>query len=41
MDGENGEKTIVYNMKRDSKKGDGEKKNTEKKREQNVEGIQQ
>ena len=40
MDGENGEKTIVYNTKRDSKKGD-EEKNTEKKREQKVEEMQQ
>ena len=40
MDGEIGEKTIVYNTKRDSKKKDGEK-NTKKKREQKVEEIQQ
>ena len=26
MDGDNGEKTIVYNTKRDSKKGEGKKK---------------
>ena len=37
---ENGEKTIVYNTKRDSKKGDGEK-NTGKKREQKIEEMQQ
>ena len=30
MDGENGAKTIVYNTKRDSKKGDGEKTQTRK-----------
>ena len=40
MDGENGEKTVVYNTKKDSKKRDGEK-NTEKKRKQKVEEIQQ
>ena len=40
MDGGNGAKTTVYNTKRDSKKGDGEK-NTEKKREQKVEEMQQ
>ena len=40
MDGGNGAKTIVYNMKRDSKKRDGEK-NTNKKREHKVEEIQQ
>ena len=33
MDGENGEKTIVYNTKRDSKKGDGGKKKTQKRKE--------
>ena len=40
VDGENGAKTIVYNTKRDSKKGD-RRKNTKKKREQKVEEIQQ
>ena len=40
VDGENGAKTIVYNTKRDSKKGD-RRKNTKKKREQEVEEIQQ
>ena len=40
VDEENGAKTIVYNTKNDSKKGDREK-NTEKKREQKVEEIQQ
>ena len=42
MDGEKGAKTIVYNTKRDSKNGDGEK-NTKKKRkkEQKVEEVQQ
>ena len=40
MDGGNGAKTIVYNMKRDSKKG-MKKKNTEEKGEQKVEEMQQ
>ena len=40
VDEENGAKIIVYNTKNDSKKGDREK-NTEKKREQKVEEIQQ
>ena len=45
MNGGNGIKTIVYNMKKDSKKGTQEKKKTRKKKErerdQNVEEIQQ
>ena len=41
VDGEKGTKTIVYNTKRDSRKREGERKNTEKKREQKVEEIQQ
>ena len=45
MDGGNGVKTIVYNTKKDSKKGTQEKKKTRKKkereREQKVEEIQQ
>ena len=32
VDGENGEKTTVYNTKRDSKKGDGEKKHRKEKK---------
>ena len=43
MDGGNGVKTIVYNTKKDSKKGTPEKKTRKKKereREQNVEEIQ-
>ena len=39
VNGENGEKPIVYNTKRDSKKKDGEK-NTKKKREQKVKEMQ-
>ena len=44
MDGGNGVKTIVYNTKKDSKKGTQEKKKLEKRkreREQKVEEIQQ
>ena len=33
MDGEKGTKTIVYNTKRDSKKGVGGKKKTQKRKE--------
>ena len=33
MDGGNGAKTIVYNTKKDSKNGDGEKNTRKKKRE--------
>ena len=45
MDGENGVKTIVYNTKKDSKKGTQEKKKKtrkkkEREREQKVEEIQ-
>ena len=44
VDGGNGVKTIVYNTKKDSKKGTQEKKTRKKKereREQKVEEIQQ
>ena len=39
VDGENGAKTMVYNMKRNSKKK--EKKKKKKKKERKVEEIQQ
>ena len=41
MDGGNGIKTVVYNMKEDSKKWGTEKEIEERKREKKVEEIQQ
>ena len=41
MDGGNGAKTVVYNTKEDSKKRGTEKEIEERKREENVEEIQQ
>ena len=41
VDGGNGAKTVVYNTKEDSKKRGTEKEIEERKREENVEEIQQ
>ena len=41
VDGGNGAKTVVYNTKEDSKKGRTKKEIQERKREENVEEIQQ